>query len=146
MRMRVARIVGILGLAGVVGGGLAARPASAPAAEPSQMGVVFLFLLKRGPAWTGEETPATRAVQEAHMANIRAMWAAKKLIVAGPLGDNGEIRGLFLFQVGTIEEATALAASDPAIKAGRLVAEIHPWWVEKRALPAAGSYCEATRS
>jgi uncharacterized protein YciI len=108
------------------------------------MGTVYLVLLKKGPAWTAQETPGTQAVQEAHMANIRAMWEAKKLIIAGPLGDDADIRGVFLFQVSSLEEATALAASDPAVKAGRLVAEIHPWWVEKRALPAAGSYCEAT--
>jgi uncharacterized protein len=140
---QVRRTAFVLALAGLVGGGVAARPASAPTAEPGQMGTVYLVLLKKGPAWTGQETPATRAVQEAHMANIRAMWEAKKLIIAGPLGDNGEVRGVFLFQVSTLEEARALADSDPAVKAGRLVAEIHPWWVEKRALPAAGSYCEA---
>ena len=139
--MRVVRTLWVLGLAMVVGG-VTARPAPTP--EPNQMGVVYLVLLKKGPAWSSEQTPATRAVQEGHMANIRAMWAAKKLIVAGPMGDDGDVRGIFLFQVSTLEEATALAASDPAIKAGRLVAEIHPWWVEKRALPAAGSYCEAT--
>jgi uncharacterized protein YciI len=133
-----------LGVAGVVCAAVTAWSAAVPAADQSQMGTVYLVLLKKGPAWTAQETPETRAIQEAHMANIRALWAAKKLIVAGPLGDNGETRGVFVFQVGTLEEAKALAASDPAIKAGRLVAEIHPWWVEKRVFPAAGSYCEAT--
>ena len=140
---RVRQSVLVLGMASVVGGGLVAGPITAPNPEPSQMGAVYLVLLKKGPAWTAEATPATRAVQEGHMANIHAMWEAKKLVVAGPMGDEGDIRGVFVFQVGTLEEATALAASDPAIKAGRLVAEIHPWWVEKRALPSAGSYCEA---
>ena len=141
---RVNAATWILGLASVVFGGVTAWSASAPAGEPSQMGTVYLVLLKKGPAWTAQETPETRAVQEAHMANIRAMWKAGKLIVAGPLGDPGEIRGVFVFQVSTLEEATSLAASDPAVKAGRLVAEIHPWWVEKRVFPAAGIYCDAT--
>ena len=34
------------------------------------------------------------------MANILALWQAKKLVLAGPMGDNGDIRGLFLFRVG----------------------------------------------
>jgi uncharacterized protein YciI len=109
----------------------------------SNMGIVYLVLLKKGPAWSPLESAETQALQEAHMANIRAMWAAKKLIIAGPLGDSGEIRGIFLFQVGSSEEARNLAEADPAVKAGRLVAEIHPWWVEKRALPEAGSYCQS---
>jgi hypothetical protein len=27
------------------------------------------------------------------------------------------------------------------VKAGRLVAVVYPWWVEKGALPEAGDYC-----
>jgi uncharacterized protein YciI len=141
---RVNAAIWILGVASVVCGAATAWSVSAPAGEPSQMGTVYLVLLKRGPASTAQETPETRALQEAHMANIRALWKAKKLIVAGPMGDTGEIRGVFVFQASTLEEATSLAASDPAVKAGRLVAEIHPWWVEKRVFPAAGSYCDAT--
>ncbi len=77
------------------------------------------------------------------MANIKALWEAKKLIVAGPMGDDGDARGVFVFQAANRAEALALAESDPAIKAGRLVPEIYSWWVEKRALPEAGAYCRA---
>jgi uncharacterized protein len=138
--MRRAREARAAAAAVVVYGAAAAWSA---AAEEAQMGTVYLVLLKKGPAWTAKETPETRALQEAHLANIKAMWDAKKLIVAGPMGDDGDTRGVFVFQVGSLEEAKALAASDPAVKAGRLVAEVHTWWVEKRALPAAGSYCQA---
>ena len=112
---------------------------------PANMTVVYMVLLKRGPSRSPQQTPETQKVQEAHMANIRAMWEAKKLIIAGPFGDDSDLRGVFIFQVASLEEAKALAASDPAVKAGRLAVEIHPWWVEKRALPEAGSYCQETR-
>ena len=105
------------------------------------MGQVFLVLLKKGPAWTAEKTDKTRALQEAHMANIRKMWEEKKLIVAGPMGDDGDTRGVFVFAAKDRAEAQAFAASDPAVAAGRLVPEIHSWWVEKRALPEPGAYC-----
>ena len=75
------------------------------------------------------------------MANIRAMWQARKLVIAGPMGDDGDLRGIFIFRVPTLEEAQALVASDPAVKAGRLAGEIHPWWIEKGMLPEAGEYC-----
>jgi uncharacterized protein YciI/ketosteroid isomerase-like protein len=115
---------------------------AAPAkADGGGMGEVFLVLLKKGPAWTAERTDHTKAIQEAHMANIKALWEAKKLIIAGPLGDDGDMRGVFVFQAATLAEARTLSESDPAIKAGRLVPEIHSWWVEKRALPEAGAYC-----
>ncbi len=114
-------------------------------AMPPNMAVVYMVLLKRGPSWTPQQTPETKAVQEAHMANIRAMWEAKKLIVAGPFGDDGDLRGVFIFDVASLEEAKALAATDPAVKAGRLAVEIHPWWVERRALPETGSYCQGAK-
>ena len=117
------------------------RAAGQRLGNSNTMGEVFLVLLKKGPAWTAERTDRTKAIQEAHMANIKAMLEGKKLIIAGPMGDDGDMRGVFVFQAGTLAEAKALAESDPAVQAGRLVAEIHPWWVEKRALPEAGAYC-----
>ncbi|HKC11826.1 MAG TPA: YciI family protein [Vicinamibacteria bacterium] len=104
-----------------------------------RMTTVYIVFLKKGPHWN--ESHDATALQEAHLANIRAMWRAKKLIVAGPLGDDGDLRGIFLFQVPSLEDAKALTASDPLIREGHLVGEIHPWWVEKNALPEAGEYC-----
>jgi hypothetical protein len=34
-----------------------------------------------------------------------------------------------------LEEAKALTASDPAVQAGRLAMEIHPWMVPEGVLP-----------
>jgi ketosteroid isomerase-like protein/uncharacterized protein YciI len=75
------------------------------------------------------------------MANIRALWDAKKLILAGPVEEGGDLRGLFVLQAGSVAEAQALTAGDPAVKAGRLAVEIVPWWLDKRTLPEAGGYC-----
>jgi uncharacterized protein YciI len=94
---------------------------------------------------SSEDTPERSAIQAGHMANIRAMWQARKLIIAGPIGDDGDLRGIFIFRVPRLEDAQALVASDPAVKAGRLVGEIHPWWIEKGTLPEAGEYCAPHR-
>lgn len=51
-----------------------------------------------------------------------------KLVVAGPMMDNGEVRGIFIFKAGSVDEAKALSAADPAVQSGRLVVEILPWW------------------
>ena len=100
--------------------------------EPKyEMMTYYLVLLKRGPASTAESTPATQRIQEGHMANIRKMAATGKLIVAGPFTDGGDLRGLFLFNVASKEEAQALCDQDPAVQAGRLIAEIHPWFAAK---------------
>ena len=49
------------------------------------------------------------------------------LIIAGLFLDDQEFRGIFIFNVATIEEAKELAEVVPAVKAGTLVLELHPW-------------------
>ena len=52
-----------------------------------------------------------------------------KLVVAGPFMKNERnYRGIYIFNVETIEEAKALVATDPAIKANLLEAELTPWY------------------
>jgi uncharacterized protein YciI len=89
-----------------------------------------LGLLKRGPRWTPEVTEQTKKIQEGHLANIRRMGAAGILIVAGPFEDDTDLRGTFIFKC-SLAEAQTEASKDPAIQAGRLVLELHPWFAAK---------------
>lgn len=88
-------------------------------------------LLKRGPKWTAESTPETQKIQEGHMANINKMAKMGKLVAAGPIAGNGDLRGIFIFKASSVDEAKALSAEDPAIKAGRLVIDVQLWWGPK---------------
>jgi uncharacterized protein YciI len=101
--------------------------AAAPSALPPGMDSYFFGLLYRGPAWTPGETDETKKIQEGHMANIQRMADVGALVAAGPIEGGEQLRGIFIFRVKTAEEARALAANDPAIKAGRLTLELHPW-------------------
>jgi len=67
-------------------------------------------------------------LQKAHMNNISKMAEEGKLALAGPFLDNGELRGIYIFNVATIEEAESLTNTDPAIKAGSLRMELRPWY------------------
>jgi uncharacterized protein YciI len=106
-----------------------------PTTTPDKMTTAYLAFLKRGDKWTPEKTAATEELQKAHLANIVRLAELKKLVVAGPFGDDGTLRGIFIFKVGTIEEARELAATDPAVKAGRLALDIHPFVVPEGILP-----------
>jgi uncharacterized protein YciI len=102
---------------------------------PDKMTTVYLAFLMRGPKWTPEKTPQTEELQKAHLANIVRLNELKKLVVAGPFGDNSKFAGIFVFRVDSLAEAQALADTDPAVKAGRLVLDLHPWVVSEGILP-----------
>jgi uncharacterized protein YciI len=86
-----------------------------------------IAFLKKGP--NRSQDSAQRAeIQKAHLKNIMRLAAEERLIVAGPFLDDTEIRGIFIFNVRNIEEAEKLAESDPAVKAGVLSLELHPWY------------------
>jgi uncharacterized protein YciI len=102
---------------------------------PMKMTTAYLGFLSRGPKWTPEKTPATEELQKAHMANINRLAETKKLVVAGPFGGKGTLRGIFVFRVNSLEEAKQLAETDPAVQAGRLAIEMRPWMVPDGVLP-----------
>ena len=93
-----------------------------------EMAQYVVALLYRGPNATSEVTPEVMELQAAHLANISRLAESGDMALAGPFGHDGDLRGLFFFNVATVEEAEALVNTDPAIQAGRLRAELYPWW------------------
>ncbi len=87
---------------------------------------VFAYL-KRGPNRDMEPEEA-EALQRAHLDNITRLAEEGKLVLAGPFMDDGDVRGIYVFAVESLEEAERIAFSDPAIEAGSLEMELHPWY------------------
>lgn len=96
-------------------------------ADQYGMSPYVMAFLKRGPNRNQDSLTAAN-LQKAHLENITRLAEEGTLVLAGPFMDNGEIRGIYIFNVATIEEARKLTESDPAIKAGRLIMELHPWY------------------
>jgi uncharacterized protein YciI len=86
-----------------------------------------MAFLKAGPNRSQSQEEAAQ-LQKAHLDNITRMAEKGNLLVAGPFLDGGDVRGIYIFNVETVEEAKALTETDPAIQAGRLVMELHPWY------------------
>jgi uncharacterized protein YciI len=107
------------------------------AQTPLKMSTVYLGFLKKGPNRKEGDgnNPEVQQLQKDHLANINRLAAMKKLVAAGPFGDNGELRGLFVFRVGSMKEAEELAATDPMIKIDRLRLELHPWNIPEGVIP-----------
>ncbi len=88
---------------------------------------VMAFLL-RGDR-VSEYTPEQRQeIQGQHMANIGKMAEMGKLVVAGPFFGNEDLRGLYIFDVPSLEEAKTLTETDPAIQAGVLKMDLKEWY------------------
>jgi len=82
---------------------------------------------------TGSNTDTDKAKKDScfvgHMTNINKLVEDKKLIVAGPIGKNDKnYRGIFILDLPTLEEATTLLQTDPAIKAKYLEPELYIWY------------------
>lgn len=91
----------------------------------------FVMLVKGKDRDKISDTAELNRLQAGHMANMKVMADAGKLIVAGPFGDDGNWRGIFIFDCANKEEVLELLKKDPAIAAGRLDYEIHSWWTAK---------------
>ena len=104
---------------------------------PARLETVYFGFLKRGPNRKDGDgsTPEVQELQKAHIANINRLAETKKLVVAGPFGDNSDLRGIFVFRVGSLKEAQDLAATDPMIKIDRLRLDLHPWNVPAGVIP-----------
>ena len=102
----------------------AAKPQSRPEDQIKQYWFVMLI---RGNNRTQDSLSAAK-IQEGHMANINKLYYEGKLKVAGPFGDDGNWRGVFIFDCATKEEVEKLLNTDPAVSSGRLSFEIHPWY------------------
>ena len=90
----------------------------------------FIAFLKRGPIRNQNEEEST-GLQKEHIAHLDKMYDLGYADLSGPFGDDGDIRGITIYNVPTLEMADSLANSDPMVKAGRLIIEMHPWWAGK---------------
>ena len=107
---------------------LAFSQADKPKQKPEDQVKQYWFVMLTAGKSRSQDSAAAAKIQEGHMANIHRLYYEGKLKVAGPFGDDGNWRGIFIFNCDTKEEVEQLLASDPAIAAGRLGYEIHPWW------------------
>jgi uncharacterized protein YciI len=98
-------------------------------ADERGMRMFVLCILKTGPKDAVIQGDEREKIFEGHFANIKRLANEGKLVVAGPFGENDKnYRGLYIFNVKTVEEAESLVTLDPAVKAGVFVPDLTPWY------------------
>ncbi len=91
----------------------------------------FIAFLKKGDNRSPQNKEESESLQKAHRAHLGKMYDLGFADISGPIGNDGDIRGVTIYNVPNIKLADSLANSDPMVKAGRLKIEIHPWWAGK---------------
>ncbi|HUD69899.1 MAG TPA: YciI family protein [Acidimicrobiales bacterium] len=121
-----------------------------PEGAPFELERFELVLLKR-PAERPEIPEAeVERFQALHLGHLGAMAAAGHLVIAGPFDQQPDesLRGLCLYQTGSLDRARALAEEDPAVRAGRFEVDVMYFYCEKDAVkrPALGGAATAARA
>lgn len=101
--------------------------AAAYGADEYGMKKYVMAFLKRGPNKSVDSVKRSE-LQRAHLQNIGRLASEGKLVLAGPFFGDGELRGIYIFDVNNLEEAEALTNSDPSIQAGVLSMELKEWY------------------
>ncbi len=91
----------------------------------------FVMLTKGDRRDENMDTAMVNELQRKHLANIDRLANEGKILVAGPFGDDGNWRGIFIFDCKEQKEVEELLNTDPMIAAGWLGYEVHPWWTAK---------------
>ena len=86
-----------------------------------------IAFLKAGPVKLTDSLQRAE-LQKTHMKNINRMADEGKLVLAGPFMDDQPLRGIYIFDVMSLEEAKELTSTDPAVNAGTLIMELHLWY------------------
>lgn len=97
-------------------------------ADEYGMKMYVLVILKTGLTQISEKSEVD-SLFAGHMQNITRLADEGLLVVAGPLSKNDKkYRGIFILNAKSLEEATVLLQTDPAVKAGLLDFELFQWY------------------
>lgn len=91
----------------------------------------FMGFLMRVPDKPELDSTKVAEIQQAHLDYMSENAKTGSLLIAGPFGDDGEMRGIVIYDVATKAEADSIISNDPAVKAGRLAIDVKPWWAAK---------------
>jgi uncharacterized protein YciI len=74
------------------------------------------------------DSATAEATQRAHLEHQGELMRRGLLQVMGPFADDGDWRGILVFDVDSKEEVEGYLKQDPFVRGGQLKYEMHPWY------------------
>jgi uncharacterized protein YciI len=90
----------------------------------------WLVELRKGPN-RNQDSVSRVKIQAAHISNIERLAKEGKIIMAGPIGVEDDLQGIFLMNCSDSTEVEKFVQTDTAVITGRLVMNYYPWWTAK---------------
>lgn len=114
-------------------------------ADDRGMKMYVLCFLKTGPLKV-DDAKKRSELMAGHFDMINRLAAEGKLVLAGPFSEGGEFRGIYVFDVKTIEEAQKLTETDPSIKEGYFKVELIKWYGSAALMEVNGTHSKLTKN
>ncbi len=111
---------------GAVAGHAPQPPAEQPDVPVNRRPYFLAFWVKGEKAAETQTAEERSALFRQHLAFIRAQIESGKFVLAGPLMDDGQMRGIAIIRAASAADAREIASGDPMVKTGRLGIEVHP--------------------
>jgi uncharacterized protein YciI len=90
------------------------------------MQTIFALCYRPGPAWLPGKSVFEQPLSE-HRSYMQSLIEAGTIVLGGPYRD--DTGGLVAVDAGSRAAALDILTRDPAIEAGIMVAEVHPWLI-----------------
>jgi uncharacterized protein YciI len=100
---------------------------------PRELDRFELVLLKRPASSPTMPDDEIDRLQELHLAHLTHQAALGAIRVAGPFDGQSDqsLRGMALYQTGSLDQTRSIATSDPAVVAGRLEVDVMYFYCPK---------------
>ena len=114
-------------------------------ADERGMKMYVMCFLKTGPLKV-DDAKKRSELMAGHFGMINRLAAEGKLVLAGPFSEGGEFRGIYVFDVKTVEEAQKLTETDPSIKEGYFKVEFIKWYGSAAVMEVNGTHSKITKN
>jgi len=104
---------------------LAAPPEKTDA--PVGLARLYMVMYMKGALWSDEDKPEMTELRKKHLEYLANLGQSEHGLVAGPVTDDGSLRGIVILRTANEILAKKVASEDPAVKAGWVTVDVLPW-------------------